>query len=132
LRQRGRRGAYYASLNPAWTRLRQERLTLIRDRLEDALVNRDDGGWQRRVEELLGIRPSIMNGPPQEVGQGLALDLVGLLLGDQQIGKPGDGVGCRPSSIGDGHTDVVGLRHLLRTPGRGRGRRRERGGDPLA
>src|SRR5262245_7278632 len=85
----------------------------------------DDGCRQRRVEQIRRVFLPIVNGPPQELRQELALGLIRLILVDQEPGEARDRVGRVTRRVGQRHTKVGG--HAVRRPGgrcRGRGNRR--------
>src|SRR6266403_1093386 len=83
---------------------------------------------QRGVVQRGGHLLPVVNGPPEEMDQRLALPGVVLLLVDEQIGEGGDGVGVLAGGVRDRHAVV---RRNLR-PGRGGGDGVQGRLDPLA
>src|SRR5437667_9238311 len=100
---------------------RQERLALVGDLPEPRLDLLHDLGRQRRVEEIRRVLLAVVDHPPEELHQQLALRLVGLVFVDEEPREARDRVRVIPGGGRGGDAEIRG--HVRRGGGR-RGRRR--------
>src|SRR5205807_9264622 len=108
----------------------QERLAMEAELADLRLHLFGDLRRQRRVEEIRGVLLPVRRRPVEEIHDGLALRLVGLLLVDEEPREAGDRVGLLAGCVRQRHAEV--RRHVA---GGARGRRRralDGGHDELA
>src|SRR2546426_8340178 len=100
---------------------RQERLALVGDLPEPCLDLLHDLGRQWRVEEIRRVLLAVVDHPPEELHQQLALRLVGLVFVDEEPREARDRVRVIAGGVRERDTEIGG--HGPPRAGR-RGRRR--------
>src|SRR5882762_3541984 len=84
----------------------KRRLPLDGDRLQRRFHPLDQRRRQRSVVQRRSHLLPLVDGPPEEMDQRLALPGVGLLLVDEQIGEGGDGIDVLAGGVRDRHAVV--------------------------
>src|SRR5499427_10330776 len=108
----------------------QERLPLEGDLSDLGLDLLHHGRRERSVEEIRGVLLPVVDCPPQELHEELALGLIGLILVHEEPREARDGIAAIAGGIGQGHTEIG--RHVVGGTGGGRRRRLDRGLNELA
>src|SRR5215213_3334885 len=105
--------------------VRKKRLALMRDRLDPGFGFRDDLCRKGRVAHLGSHLLPVVNGPPEEIYEGLAFYGVLLLFVNEQVGEGRYRVGIGAGRVCDRYPQIAG--HPARDARRRRRDRLERG-----